>query len=185
MLKKCRSRPAIFERLLSQCSLFLEHNISIGGVESMNDLQKTIEQQKQTILRQIETVCDEYWVWMDQWNKKQIQDYKKGIGPGEILRRGVCTEPKESAGFKKVYIVWRDFNGKGKMNRTFGKKLPVKNGVSTKHTILKGIPEWAVEKVLETEKKLIPLRDEMALLHSMSVKYKSFFKTTETKIKNY
>lgn len=151
-------------------------------LENLTTIEKSLDQQRQDILQSAQHLIDAYWEWFTIENGRISTLYHQGQSKvGEVNLRPNAVAPnleyRTNSGSKlvKPYLVWKSHSRKFRTNiaksNKKGASLPLHPYASTNNIgVLKKKCTWNLNKAIELEEKLIPIRDAINGIHETQKK---------------
>lgn len=185
--------------------MYAEHE----EVTSKNDINLIIDEMIVDLVNQAHHIISEYWIWTDDANQslkdakrqaKQIGD-DGGVTEKKYSNIGPRVEKSKttSGGGNefKPRIVWSVYpntpirripgsTDKGTKYSQFSKRIKMSNNSEYRLATLANYSAgWNAQKIIETEKKLMPIREQIEALHKARVIIKKVPKRINRITKKY
>ena len=157
-------------------------------------LDKTIQDIARTrdeLISEISAVNSQYWDWFQAENQKIQSQRSAGMTDKLLAHIAPVLEKKVSGRQKtqgtgatqnnnspKYYLIWKLFNNSGfrRVNKHASVHIPVANHDNIASVVGKHCT-WELQKFLDTEAKLAPLRLQLDGLHQAEIKIKAAQRT--------
>ena len=148
-----------------------------NSLQTLTDLIDVNAQAQAEIKRKAEDIVQDYFSW---WKPIQVVKLAAGEkGDAGFLHPAVRVRVNTN----KVYITWvsHKYESYKRINPKWSKEIPLTKAGYSDAKLRANCLDWEVEKVLETEAQLKPLRTILEVLHEHKVKYRKLIKALSTK----
>jgi hypothetical protein len=146
-------------------------------IQTLTGLVEANAQVQADIKQKAEDIVQDYFAW---WKPIQVVKLAAGEkGDAGLLHPAVRVR----ANTQKIYIPWvsHKYESFKRINPKWSREIPLSKAGYSDAKLRASCLDWEVEKVLETEAQLKPLRDLLEALHEHKVKYLKLIKSLSTK----
>lgn len=139
-------------------------------------IREIIEKRKQSLIREAEQIVGAYWSWVEESNEGLRQDKKVGERLDErLINVGPRLEKRPSGKYTKyipnwVYYPYNPRRSSSPKAARLGVRIkPTSNNEFKLSTLLKYTSVADREKIVATEKQILPIREQLEMYHKIIV----------------
>lgn len=142
-------------------------------MQSLQDIEKAIEAEIALRVKAATVLADSYW----EWFRKSCKEAWAAKNSGEDVKPGKVApaiDKKKSGQGHVYYLKWRMWGGDftRKNNKSIGRDIGSSNEADYTRHLIKAC-SWELNKALELESRLIPIRAEISALREAIVRIRA------------
>lgn len=146
-------------------------------IQILTDLVEANAQVQEDVKQKAHDIVQDYFAW---WKPIQVVKLAAGEkGDAGLLHPAVRVR----ANTQKAYIPWvsHKYETFKRINPKWSREIPLSKAGYSEAKLRASCLDWEVEKIIETEAQLKPLRELLEALHEHKVKYLKLIKSHSIK----